>query len=128
MALRASFAHLPTGGRCTADCPAPPCATSCAASTCRDRPPTRPAQGRTRCRTRRPGRMRHHHSWEEEDVMEQPDWAAPLGQAYESALAFLTGLPTRPVGARTNALALKSDLGGPLPETPEDPRKVIETL
>ena len=60
--------------------------------------------------------------------MEQPDWAAPLGNAYESALAFLTGLPTRPVGARTSDLDLQSGLGGPLPETPEDPRKVIEAL
>ena len=60
--------------------------------------------------------------------MEQPDWAAPLGNAYESALAFLTGLPTRPVCARTSDLDLQSGLGGPLPETPEDPRKVIEML
>ena len=60
--------------------------------------------------------------------MEQPDWAAPLGNAYESALAFLTGLPTRPVGARTSDRDLQAGLGGPLPETPEDPRKVIEAL
>ena len=60
--------------------------------------------------------------------MEEPDWAAPLGQAYDSALAYLTGLPARPVGSSASRPALRAALGGPLPEAPEDPRKTIAAL
>jgi glutamate/tyrosine decarboxylase-like PLP-dependent enzyme len=60
--------------------------------------------------------------------MEKPDWAAPLAEAYDSALTYLTALPDRPVGTGTEAAALRAALGGPLPEAPADPRKVIAKL
>jgi glutamate/tyrosine decarboxylase-like PLP-dependent enzyme len=60
--------------------------------------------------------------------VEAPDWAAVLGQAYDSALDYLTGLPTRAVGSSASRPAMRSALGGPLPEAPEDPRKVIAAL
>jgi glutamate/tyrosine decarboxylase-like PLP-dependent enzyme len=60
--------------------------------------------------------------------VEKPDWAAPLAEAYEQALAFLNGLPDRPVGARAGRPELLAALGGPVPEVPEDPRKVVADL
>jgi glutamate/tyrosine decarboxylase-like PLP-dependent enzyme len=60
--------------------------------------------------------------------MEQPDWAGPLATAYDSALAHLTGLPDRPVGASTSLEELHTALGGPLPEGPDDPAKVVAAL
>jgi glutamate/tyrosine decarboxylase-like PLP-dependent enzyme len=57
--------------------------------------------------------------------MERPDWAGPLATAYDSALAHLTGLPDRPVGSGATLQELHAALGGPLPEGPEDPGKVV---
>src|SRR6185369_6685147 len=135
MALRASFAQLPAGGRCTRTVMPHRVRRRVRIASIAGSPPNprsawavRPAQGPHTLPHPQSREDAHHHRKHEEDVMEQPDWAAPLGNAYESALAFLTGLPTRPVGARTSDLDLQSGLGGPLPETPEDPRKVIEML
>ncbi|MFC7645085.1 pyridoxal-dependent decarboxylase [Streptosporangium lutulentum] len=64
----------------------------------------------------------------EEDVVEKPDWAAPLAEAYERSLAYLTALPDRPVGSVTSAPDLRAALDGPLPEAPADPREVIAGL
>jgi len=64
----------------------------------------------------------------EADDVEQPDWAGPLATAYDSALAHLTGLPDRPVGAGASLEELHAALGGPLPEGPDDPAKVVAAL
>jgi glutamate/tyrosine decarboxylase-like PLP-dependent enzyme len=60
--------------------------------------------------------------------VEQPDWAGPLATAYDSALAHLTGLADRPVGAGAGLEELHTALGGPLPERPDDPAKVVAAL
>jgi glutamate/tyrosine decarboxylase-like PLP-dependent enzyme len=60
--------------------------------------------------------------------VQAPDWAAPLAEAHDSALAHLTGLPARPVGSSASRAELRAALGGSLPEAPEDPRKVIAAL
>jgi glutamate/tyrosine decarboxylase-like PLP-dependent enzyme len=64
----------------------------------------------------------------EESVLEKPDWAAPLAEAYERSLAYLTTLPDRPVGSATDRLDLRAALGGPLPEVPQDAREVVARL
>jgi glutamate/tyrosine decarboxylase-like PLP-dependent enzyme len=60
--------------------------------------------------------------------MERPDWAGPLAEAYDNALAYLTGLPDRPVGSSASLEELRASLDVPLPESPGDPRKVIAKL
>ena len=60
--------------------------------------------------------------------MEQPDWKGPLGEALDHALAYLQGLPDRPVTSRASLAQLRETLGGPLPERPHDPREVIAGL
>jgi glutamate/tyrosine decarboxylase-like PLP-dependent enzyme len=60
--------------------------------------------------------------------VETPDWAAPLSEAYDAALAYLTGLPDRPVRSAATPAELRLTLGGPLPLTPTDPRKVVAEL
>jgi glutamate/tyrosine decarboxylase-like PLP-dependent enzyme len=61
-------------------------------------------------------------------VVQAPDWAAPLAEAHDSALAYLTGLPARPVGSGAGRAELRAVLGGSLPEAPEDPREVVAAL
>jgi glutamate/tyrosine decarboxylase-like PLP-dependent enzyme len=60
--------------------------------------------------------------------MRQPDWPAALDEAYAHALAHLTGLPRRPVGARSTPAQLRAALGGPVPEQPTPPKEVVATL
>jgi glutamate/tyrosine decarboxylase-like PLP-dependent enzyme len=60
--------------------------------------------------------------------MEKADWVAPLTEAYDRALAYVTTLPDRPVGPRTDLGDLRAALGGPLPQGPADPREVIARL
>ena len=60
--------------------------------------------------------------------MEKPDWAAPLGEAFARASAYLEGLPSRPVGSHAEAEDLRAVLGGPLPDGPTEPREVIAAL
>jgi glutamate/tyrosine decarboxylase-like PLP-dependent enzyme len=58
----------------------------------------------------------------------EPDWKRPLGEAFDQALAYLEGLPGRPVPARAGLAELRAALGGPLPERPLDPREVVAEL
>jgi glutamate/tyrosine decarboxylase-like PLP-dependent enzyme len=60
--------------------------------------------------------------------MNEPDWKGPLGEAFEHALAYLQELPARPIAAPVTRAELRSDLGGPLPEQPQDPRDVVADL
>ena len=60
--------------------------------------------------------------------MEQPDWKGPLGEAFEQAVGYLEDLPTRRVPSRAGLAELRSVLGGPLPDHPEQPREVIAAL
>jgi glutamate/tyrosine decarboxylase-like PLP-dependent enzyme len=60
--------------------------------------------------------------------VEQPDWKGPLGEAYEQALAYLQGLPIRPVGAAAGVAQLRAALDGALPEEPADARDVVADL
>src|SRR6201991_4676771 len=57
-----------------------------------------------------------------------PDRTAGLRTAVEHAEVFLATLDDRPVAARTDAGAVRSVLGGPLPEFGEDPATVIDAL
>ena len=57
-----------------------------------------------------------------------PDRTAGLRAAAEHAEAFLATLDDRPVSARTDAAAVRDVLGGPLPESGEDPATVIDAL
>jgi glutamate/tyrosine decarboxylase-like PLP-dependent enzyme len=58
----------------------------------------------------------------------EPDWKRPLGEAFDQALAYLEGLPARPVAGRAGPAELRAALGGPLPERPLDPREVVAEL
>jgi len=60
--------------------------------------------------------------------MRQPDWESTLTKARDLALAHLTGLPERPVGAAATAAELRAALGVPLPDGPGDPTEVIADL
>lgn len=51
-----------------------------------------------------------------------------LRRTAEIALEFLEGLPERPVGVPVPVGDLRAALGGPLPETGEDPGQVVEQL
>ncbi len=57
-----------------------------------------------------------------------PDRTAGLRAASEHAEAFLATVGERPVAARADAAAVRSSLGGPLPEHGEDPATVIDAL
>src|SRR5258705_10999820 len=56
------------------------------------------------------------------------DRTAGLRAAAEHATVFLATLDERPVAARADAAAVRSSLGGPLPELGEDPATVIDAL
>ena len=51
-----------------------------------------------------------------------------LDAAVHAARAYLTGLPTRPVGARASVEELRTALGGPLPPEGMDPARVVSDL
>jgi glutamate/tyrosine decarboxylase-like PLP-dependent enzyme len=57
-----------------------------------------------------------------------PDRTGGLRAAAEHAETFLSTLDERPVAARVDATAVRSSLGGPLPEFGEDPASVIDAL
>src|SRR5215475_8386547 len=57
-----------------------------------------------------------------------PDRSAVLHAAAQHAESFLATLDVRPVAARADASAIRSALGGPLPENDEDPAAVIDAL
>ena len=60
--------------------------------------------------------------------MNEPDWKGALAEAFEHALAYLEGLPARPIAAPATLAELRAALGGPLPEQPLEAREVIEDL
>ena len=60
--------------------------------------------------------------------MNEPDWKGALAEAFEHALAYLEGLPARPIAAPATLAELRAALGGPLPERPLEAREVIEDL
>jgi glutamate/tyrosine decarboxylase-like PLP-dependent enzyme len=60
--------------------------------------------------------------------MEEPDWKGSLGEAFDHALAYLEGLPDRPVTSRASLAEMRAALGGPLPEQPLEPGEVIASL
>jgi glutamate/tyrosine decarboxylase-like PLP-dependent enzyme len=60
--------------------------------------------------------------------MNEPDWKGPLGEAFEEALAYLQGVPARPLTCHTSLPVLRAALGGPLPETSNEPRQVVADL
>ena len=51
--------------------------------------------------------------------MDRPDWKAALGEALEHAVAYLEGLPDRPVRPAADLAQLRAALGGPLPDGPQ---------
>jgi glutamate/tyrosine decarboxylase-like PLP-dependent enzyme len=51
-----------------------------------------------------------------------------LTHAHQQAIAYLRSLPDRPVNARASYTSLVNDLGGPLPDGPQDPVSVITDL
>ncbi|MBK5255004.1 MAG: aspartate aminotransferase family protein [Vicinamibacteria bacterium] len=53
---------------------------------------------------------------------------AALDRAHDIARAFLDSLPNRPVGPRSTFESLVQSLGGPLPESGDEPARVIEAL
>jgi glutamate/tyrosine decarboxylase-like PLP-dependent enzyme len=57
-----------------------------------------------------------------------PDRTGGLRAAAGHAEAFLAMLDERPVAARADAAAVRSSLGGPLPDVGEDPAAVIDAL
>ncbi len=57
-----------------------------------------------------------------------PDRTAGLRAAAQHAEAFLATLDERPVAASADAAAVRTTLGGPLPEHGEDPAAVIDAL
>jgi glutamate/tyrosine decarboxylase-like PLP-dependent enzyme len=60
--------------------------------------------------------------------MDRPDWKAALGAAFDHAVAYLDGLPDRPVPARASIAELRTALGGPLPARPLPPDQVVAAL
>ena len=61
-------------------------------------------------------------------MVDRPDWAGPLGEAYRLATAYLTRVPDRPVGVHASVDDLRAALAGPLPRRSTDPLTVIATL
>jgi glutamate/tyrosine decarboxylase-like PLP-dependent enzyme len=60
--------------------------------------------------------------------VEPTDWKRPLGEAFDHALAYLEGLPERPVTSRASLAEMRAALGGPLPERPVEAREVVAAL
>jgi glutamate/tyrosine decarboxylase-like PLP-dependent enzyme len=60
--------------------------------------------------------------------MKEPDWKGALGEAFGEALAYLEGLPTRPLTGYASLATLRAALGGPLPEVPLEARQVVGDL
>ena len=65
---------------------------------------------------------------QERRAMNEPDWKGALAEAFEHSLAYLEGLPARPIAAPATRADLRAALGGPLPEQPLEAREVIEDL
>ena len=60
--------------------------------------------------------------------MNEPDWKGALGEAFEESLAYLQGLPLRPIPSQVDLSTLRAALGGAVPERPVDLREVVADL
>jgi len=60
--------------------------------------------------------------------MNEADWKGPLGEAFEEALAYLEGLPSRRVASYIELSTLRKALGGPVPDRPKEAREVVADL
>jgi hypothetical protein len=60
--------------------------------------------------------------------MNEPDWKGALGEAFDEAVAYLQGLPTRPIPSYVELSTLRAALGGAVPERSVDPREVVADL
>ncbi len=60
--------------------------------------------------------------------MNEPDWKGALGEAFEEALGYLEGLPSRPLSGYPGLAELRAALGEPLSEQSLEPRQVVADL
>jgi glutamate/tyrosine decarboxylase-like PLP-dependent enzyme len=60
--------------------------------------------------------------------MDRPDWKASLDAAVNHVMAYLDGLPERPVSARASRADLRAALGGLVPALPVPPDQVVAEL
>jgi glutamate/tyrosine decarboxylase-like PLP-dependent enzyme len=60
--------------------------------------------------------------------VDQPDWKGSLGEAFDQALAYLEGLPARPLTGGAGLPELRAALDGALPEGPLEAREVVADL
>ena len=60
--------------------------------------------------------------------MNEPDWKGALGEAFEEAVAYLQGIPSRFIPSYVDLSTLRAALGGSLPERPMEPREVVADL
>ena len=60
--------------------------------------------------------------------MNEPDWKGALGEAFEEAVAYLQGIPSRPIPSYVDLSTLRAALGGSVPERPTEPREVVADL
>jgi glutamate/tyrosine decarboxylase-like PLP-dependent enzyme len=58
----------------------------------------------------------------------EPDWKGALAEALGEALSYLEGLPSRPLSGYPSRSELRAALGGPLPDSALEARKVIADL
>ena len=62
------------------------------------------------------------------DSIPTTDTARLLSRTAELATDYLTSLAERPVSRPVDLAALRSAMGGPLPDGPTDPLEVVEAL
>ena len=60
--------------------------------------------------------------------MEKADWKSSLQVAFEHAVAYLDGLPDRPVPPTASLAQLRTSLGVPLPDGPQPADEVVAAL
>src|SRR4029453_18762412 len=60
--------------------------------------------------------------------MRRHDWNVLLEDATSQALGFLNGLPERAITSSASLEELRSGLGGSLPESPSDAKRVVAEL
>src|SRR4051794_34883849 len=60
--------------------------------------------------------------------MEKADWKSSLQVAFEHAVAYLDGLPDRPVPPTASLAELRTSLGVPLPDGPQPADEVVAAL
>jgi glutamate/tyrosine decarboxylase-like PLP-dependent enzyme len=60
--------------------------------------------------------------------MDRPDWKGALGEAFGQAVAYLDGIPQRPIHPAADLNQLRGSLGGPLPDGPQEATRVVAQL